>query len=78
MVFLGGVGRRARGAWEVQSVKYLTLDFSSGHDVMVREFKCHVGDSALTVRSLLGILSLSLYLSPAHTVSVSLKMNKLK
>ena len=28
-----------RGTWVAQSVKYLTLDFSSGHDLMVCEFK---------------------------------------
>ena len=26
-----------------QSVKHLTLDFGSGHDLTVREFKPHVG-----------------------------------
>ena len=30
-----------RGAWVAQSVKHLTLDFSSGHDLMVREIKPH-------------------------------------
>ena len=28
-----------RGAWVAQSVKHPTLDFSSGHDLMVREFE---------------------------------------
>ena len=28
-----------RGIWVTQSVKYLTLDFSLGHDLMVREFE---------------------------------------
>ena len=45
-----------------QSVKLLTLDFGSGHDLRVHEFKPHVG-SVLTMWSLLGILFLSLSLS---------------
>ena len=32
-----------RGSWVAQSVKHLTLDFSSGHDLTVREFKLHLG-----------------------------------
>ena len=31
-----------RGTWVVQSVKRLTLDFSSGHDLTVCEFEHHV------------------------------------
>ena len=27
------------GAWVAQSIKHLTLDFSSGHDLVVRVFK---------------------------------------
>ena len=30
------------GAWVAQSVKSLTFDFSSGQDLMVREFEPHV------------------------------------
>ena len=39
-----------------QSVKRMTLDFSSGHDLTVRGIELHLG-SMLTVQSLLGILS---------------------
>ena len=46
----------------VQSLKRLTLDFSSGHDLMVREFELHVEPHALRVQSLLGILFLLLSL----------------
>ena len=49
-----------------QSVKCLTFDFSSGHDLTVCEIRPHVGPmlgSALTAQNLLGILSLSLSLS---------------
>ena len=30
-------------AWMAQSVKHLTFDFSSGHDLMVHEFEPHMG-----------------------------------
>ena len=61
-----------------QSVKCLSLDSSSGHDLVVREIKPHAGlcaDSA--VRSLVGILSLSSLCDPPLLLH-SLKMNKLK
>ena len=47
-----------------QLVKHLSLDFCSGHDVIVLRLSPTLG-SALTVQSLLGILSLplSLFLS---------------
>ena len=63
-----------------QSVKHLTLSFSSGHDLAVFVNLSPTLGSAWTVRSLLGILYffLSLFPSPAHTVSVSLKINKLR
>ena len=32
-----------RGAWVAQSVKLPTLDFGSGHDLMVCGFELHVG-----------------------------------
>ena len=32
-----------QGAWLAQSVKHLTLDLGSGHDLTVREFKPHIG-----------------------------------
>ena len=56
----------------------LTLDFGSGHDLMVYGIKRHVGLCA-EAWSLLGILSLSLSLSapPLPPLSVSLKVNKL-
>ena len=51
---------RGRGA---QSVKHLTLVFSSGHDLAIFEIEPALG-SVLTVWSLLGILSSSLCPSP--------------
>ena len=47
------------GTGVVQSVKWLTLDFGSGHDLTVHEVEPGIGLWALTVQSLLGILSLS-------------------
>ena len=32
-----------RGAWVAQSVKHLTLDFGSGHDLAIWEFKPRIG-----------------------------------
>ena len=31
--------RDGRGTWVAQSVKHLTLDFGSGHDLVVHEFE---------------------------------------
>ena len=63
-------------AWVAQLAKWPTLDFGLGHDLMLCEIRS-VSGSALTVWSLLGILSPSLCLSPAyaHTV-LSLSQNK--
>ena len=36
------------GAWVAQSVKHLTLDFGSGHDLLVHEFEPHVLLCAVT------------------------------
>ena len=60
------------GTWVAQSVKCLTLDCGSGHDLTVGKFSPMAG-SVLTVRSLLGILSLppSLPLPCLHSLSVS-------
>ena len=61
-------------------VKHLTLDFGSGHDLTIPEFKPYYGPHTNNV-SLLEILSLPLHFCPstAHTLSVSLflKINKL-
>ena len=61
-----------------QSVERLTLDFGSGHDLMIHGFEPPSG-SVLTLHRLLGILSLSPSLSvplpPACARSLSLKIN---
>ena len=72
-----------RGVWMALSVKCFTLDLGSGHDLSFGSWSPTSG-SALTGRSLLGILSLPLppsappLLSHTHTHSLSLKINKLK
>ena len=60
-----------------QSVKLPTLDFGSGHDLRVREFEPHTG-SVLATLSLLGILSLPLFLPLPHlrTHTLALPQNK--
>ena len=50
--------KMGKGAWVAQSVGHQTLDFSSGHDLMVCEFESQES------------LSLSLCPYPIHTLSV--------
>ena len=59
----------------LQSVKPLTLDLSSGHNLMVREIEPHVG-LCTEAGSLFGILSLplSLPLPCSSVLSLSLKI----
>ena len=67
-----------------QSVKRLTLGFSSGHDLMVRGFKALSGFCTDSMEpawdSLSPSLSLSLCPAPAHmcvcSLSISLKINE--
>ena len=66
---------KLRDAWVAQLIKHLTLDFSSGHDLMVHGFKSHIRLCADSVgpawdflspflsAPLLLVLSLSLCLS---------------
>ena len=58
-----------------QLVMHLTLDFSSGHDLMVCEFEARVGLSADSLEptwdSLLLSLSAPPPLMPAHALSLS-------
>ena len=59
------------GAWVAQSVKHLTLGFSSGHDLMVHGIKPHIGLYE-EVWIPLGILSLPLSLPLPHSHACSL------
>ena len=56
------------------SVECLTLDFGSGHDLLVYELSPTLG-SELTPWSLLGILSLLLSLPLPHSLSLSLSFS---
>ena len=62
------------GAWVALSAKHLTLDFGSGHDLMVCEFEPHIGlcaDSEEPARD-----SLSPSLSALPLLSFSQNTNK--
>ena len=61
-----------------QSVKRLTLDFRSGHDLTVREFEPHVRLPADSTSTEPAGDSLSPSLSSPPPLSLSLKINKLK
>ena len=72
--------QKLRGARMAQSVKRLTLDFGSGHDLTVCELEPASG-SEPTARGLLGIVSLSLPLPllahmSAPSLPLSLSQNK--
>ena len=59
-----------------QSVKCLTLDFSSGHDLTICEFEPHVRLSADNVEPAWDSLSLSPSLSAPPLLVFYLKINK--
>ena len=58
---------KKRGAWVSQVVRQPTLDFSSGHDLTVREVKPHVGLYAASMEPAWDSLSPSL--TPLSTPS---------
>ena len=64
------------GAWVTQSVKHLTLGFGSGHDLTVFGLS-PTSSFALTVWSLLGILSLPPSLSAPPQLALCLSQKKL-
>ena len=59
----------------VQSVKHVTLDFGSGHDLMVHGFKPHVGLYTDSIEPGWDSLSPSVSAPPLLAHSVSLKIN---
>ena len=65
------------GAWVAQSVECLTLDFSSGHDLMVGEFKAHIRLCTDSAEPAWDSLSPSLSAPPLLALSLSLKIHKL-
>ena len=57
------------GSWVVQLVKHLTLDSGSGHAWSPRLLRLSPeSGSTLAAQSLLGIFSLSLFLSPSPSL----------
>ena len=60
-----------QGAWVAQLVKRLTLDFGSGHDLMVSEFEPRFGLCADTVEPAWNSLSLSAPPMLMHCLSLS-------
>ena len=59
-----------RGIWVAQSLKHMTLGFSSGHDLTVRGIEPHIGHvNSLTVEPAWDSLSPSLCPSPLQTKS---------
>ena len=65
-----------KGAWVAQSVKCPTLDFSSGHNLMVHEFEPHVGFHADGVEPAWDSVSPSLSAPPLLALNLFLKINK--
>ena len=64
--------------WVAQLVKHPTLGFSSSHNLTVHEFEPCMGLCAMTVQSLLGLLSSSLSTPFPLMHILSLSQNKLK
>ena len=60
------------GTWVAQSVKLLTLDFSSDHDLMAHEFQPYIGLCTGSVEPAWDALSLPLSAPPqlAHSHSL--------
>ena len=56
-----------------QPVEGLTLDFGSGHDLLVRAFGSHIGLCADSTEPAWDSLSLSLCPSPVRALPLSLK-----
>ena len=67
-----------RGTWVAQLVKRPTLDFSSGYDLTVCEFKSYVGLCADSEKLAWDSvpLPLSLFPSPSLSLSLSLSLSK--
>ena len=64
------------GAWVAQSIKRLTLDFGSGHDLKIHEFEPHVGLCADSVEPARDSLYLLLSLLFPCCLSLSFSQNK--
>ena len=60
---------RSWGTWVAQLVKRLTLDFSSGHDLMVHEVEPHIGLCANSTEPHRDLSPPSVTLQLTHTLS---------
>ena len=67
-----------RGAWVAQSVGHLTLDFSSGHNLTICEFKPQVRLCADSSEPTWDSLSLSLSAPPLLMQALSLSLSLFK
>ena len=65
-----------QGTWMAQSVEHPTLDFGSGHGLMVCEFEPHVGLCADSGEPAWDSLSAPLLLVRTHSLSLSLSLSK--
>ena len=65
------------GTWVAQSVKCVTLDFGSGHDLTVSEFEPRFGLHTDSGEHAWDSLSLFLCPSPACALSLSLSKKKI-
>ena len=65
------------GMWVVQLAKCLTLDFSSGHELMVCGFEPGIGLHTISVEPAWGRLSPPPPLVLTRTLSLSPRINKL-
>ena len=66
------MGKKQGHAWVAQSVKHLTLDFGSGHDLTIREFEPHIRLCADNAESAWHSLSIPLSLFLLLVLSLSL------
>ena len=65
-----------RGVWVAQSIKCLTLDFGSGHDLTVCGFWPCVGLYANSAKPAWDSLSLSLSVPPSPPLMLSISQNR--
>ena len=64
------------GAWMIQSVKYPTVDLSSGHDLTVHGIEPHIGLCTDTAEPAWDSLSPSLSAPPLFSLSLSKRIHK--
>ena len=68
----------SRGVWVAHSIKHLTPDFGSDHDLTVHEFEPHFGLHVDKCRTAWDSLSLPVCLYPTHSLSQKINLKKRK